>query len=42
MRLIAVVTQKSDPDMTWNLINQATWAMVEVNFAVISGMSSLN
>lgn len=41
MRLIAVVTQKSDPDMTWNLINQATWAVVEVNFAIISGMSIL-
>ncbi|KAI7783716.1 hypothetical protein LA080_011425 [Diaporthe eres] len=36
MRLIAVVNQKEDADMTWNLIGQATWAVVEVNFAVIS------
>lgn len=37
MRLIAVVTQKTDADMTWNLVNQATWAVVEANFAIISG-----
>lgn len=39
MRLIAVVNEKLDEDMTWNLINQATWAVVEANFAIISGES---
>ncbi|KAH8892200.1 hypothetical protein GQ53DRAFT_647468 [Thozetella sp. PMI_491] len=36
MRLIAVVTEKTDVDMTWNLTNQGIWAVVEANFAIIS------
>ncbi|KAK4110946.1 integral membrane protein [Canariomyces notabilis] len=36
MRLVAVVTEKTDADVTWNLINQAIWAVVEANFAIIS------
>jgi hypothetical protein len=37
MRLVAVVTEKTDADISWNLINQGTWAVVEADFAVISG-----
>ncbi|KAK9769640.1 putative Integral membrane protein [Seiridium cardinale] len=36
MRLVAVATEKTDADMTWNLINQAIWAATEAGFAVIS------
>lgn len=37
MRLIAVVTEKTDADVTWNLVNQGIWAVVEADFAIISG-----
>ncbi|KAI1099134.1 hypothetical protein F4804DRAFT_349604 [Jackrogersella minutella] len=36
MRLIAVVTEGTDADVTWNLINQGIWAVVEADFAIIS------
>ncbi|KAL2021314.1 hypothetical protein VTK56DRAFT_7285 [Thermocarpiscus australiensis] len=36
MRLVAVVTEKTDADISWNMINQGTWAVVEADFAVIS------
>ncbi|KAI1635178.1 hypothetical protein F4809DRAFT_615217 [Biscogniauxia mediterranea] len=36
MRLVAVVTQGSDDDITWNIINQSIWATVEAYFAIIS------
>lgn len=38
MRLIAVVQQSNDADMTWNLVNQAIWANTEADFAIVSGM----
>jgi hypothetical protein len=41
MRLIAVVTEKTDSDVTWNLVNQGIWAVVEADFAIISGMLAL-
>ncbi|KAI1487267.1 hypothetical protein F5X96DRAFT_650914 [Biscogniauxia mediterranea] len=37
MRLVAVVTQGSDDDITWNIVNQSIWATVEAYFAIISG-----
>jgi hypothetical protein len=37
MRLVAVVTQANNEDMPWNLVNQAIWAKVETDFAIISG-----
>ncbi|KAI1428107.1 hypothetical protein F5Y12DRAFT_782831 [Xylaria sp. FL1777] len=36
LRLVAVVTESTGPDITWNIINQATWAVVEADFAIIS------
>ncbi|KAI1204849.1 uncharacterized protein F4807DRAFT_454337 [Annulohypoxylon truncatum] len=36
MRLVAVVTQPSNEDITWNIINQSIWASVEAYFAIIS------
>ena len=41
MRLVAVVTEATNDDMTWNLINQATWATVEADVAIISGTSNM-
>lgn len=37
MRLVAVVKQPTTADMTWNVIDQAIWATVEADFAIISG-----
>lgn len=37
MRLVAVITQKDDVDISWNIVNQSIWATVEANFAIISG-----
>lgn len=37
LRLIAVVNQPNNADMTWNLNNQAIWATTEADFAIISG-----
>ncbi|KAI0191586.1 hypothetical protein F4808DRAFT_476119 [Astrocystis sublimbata] len=36
LRLVSVVTESSGPDITWNIINQAIWAVVEADFAIIS------
>ncbi|KAI0113068.1 hypothetical protein F4814DRAFT_449516 [Daldinia grandis] len=36
MRLVAVVNQKDDPDISWNIVNQSIWATVEANFTIIS------
>lgn len=37
-RLVSVVTSNvADPDSTWVNVGQCVWAIVEVNFAVISG-----
>ncbi|KAJ8108896.1 hypothetical protein ONZ43_g6288 [Nemania bipapillata] len=38
LRLVAVVTQPDNEDLTWNIINQSIWATVEANLAIISGM----
>lgn len=38
MRLVAVTTQKTDADVSWNIINQGIWAVVEADFAIISGI----
>lgn len=37
MRLVAVLTEDTTTDVTWNLVNQAIWANVEADFAIISG-----
>lgn len=37
---MAVVTESTGPDVSWNLINQAIWAVVEADFAIISGETS--
>lgn len=37
MRLVAVVTEETNEDMPWNLVNQAIWANVEADFAIVSG-----
>ncbi|KAI1662322.1 hypothetical protein F4813DRAFT_385035 [Daldinia decipiens] len=37
MRLVAVVTQKYDADISWNIVNQSIWATVEADFVIISG-----
>ncbi|KAI2777041.1 integral membrane protein [Daldinia loculata] len=37
MRLVAVIIQKDDADISWNIVNQSIWATVEANFAIISG-----
>ncbi|KAI0902725.1 hypothetical protein F4823DRAFT_629953 [Ustulina deusta] len=36
LRLVAVATQSNGPDISWNIINQAIWAVVEADFAIIS------
>ncbi|KAI5926280.1 integral membrane protein [Camillea tinctor] len=36
MRLVSVVTQGTDEDITWNIVNQSIWATVEAYFAIIS------
>ncbi|KAK6203885.1 hypothetical protein LQW54_008692 [Pestalotiopsis sp. IQ-011] len=36
MRLVAVGKQPTTADMTWNVIDQAIWATVEADFAIIS------
>ncbi|KAI8944588.1 hypothetical protein F4801DRAFT_599516 [Xylaria longipes] len=36
LRLVAVVTESTGPDISWNLINQAIWAVVEADFAIVS------
>lgn len=38
MRLIAVMSEKTDADITWNYVNQGIWAVVEADVAIISGM----
>ena len=40
MRLVAVVTEDTTSDMTWNLVDQGIWAKMEADFAIISGTSS--
>lgn len=42
MRLVAVVKQPTTADMTWNVIDQAIWATVEADFAIISGKPNRN
>lgn len=34
---MAVVTESTGPDISWNIINQAIWATTEADFAIISG-----
>lgn len=41
MRLVSVVTQGTDADVSWNWVNQAIWATVEADLAIVSGMCSL-
>ncbi|KAL6863259.1 hypothetical protein ACO1O0_003504 [Amphichorda felina] len=36
MRLVAVVTEDTTSDMTWNLVDQGIWAKMEADFAIIS------
>ncbi|KAI0514755.1 hypothetical protein F5B22DRAFT_647233 [Xylaria bambusicola] len=36
LRLVAVLTQPTGPDFTWNANNVAVWAVVEADFAIIS------
>ncbi|KAI1734286.1 integral membrane protein [Xylaria scruposa] len=36
LRLVAVVTQPDNEDLTWNIVNQSIWATVEANLAIIS------
>ncbi|KAI1429593.1 integral membrane protein [Xylaria sp. FL1777] len=36
LRLVAVVTQPDNDDLSWNIINQSIWATVEANLAIIS------
>ncbi|KAI0846127.1 hypothetical protein F5Y00DRAFT_272233 [Daldinia vernicosa] len=36
MRLVAVVIQKDDADISWNIVNQSIWATVEADVAIIS------
>ncbi|KAI0471178.1 integral membrane protein [Xylaria cf. heliscus] len=36
LRLVAVVTQPNNEDLTWNIVNQSIWATVEANLAIIS------
>ena len=42
MRLVSVVNKSTDPDFSWNWVNQGIWATVESNFAIISGMKLRN
>lgn len=39
LRLHAVLGQKNNADITWDFINQGVWAVVEADFAIISGKS---
>ncbi|KAJ5622632.1 hypothetical protein N7528_005864 [Penicillium herquei] len=36
MRLVAVLTQGTDADVSWNWVNQAIWATVEADLAIVS------
>ncbi|RWA04860.1 hypothetical protein EKO27_g10242 [Xylaria grammica] len=36
LRLVAVVTESTGPDISWNLIGQSIWAVVEADFAIAS------
>ncbi|KAJ3577516.1 hypothetical protein NPX13_g3052 [Xylaria arbuscula] len=36
LRLVAVVTQPDNDDLSWNIVNQSIWATVEANLAIIS------
>ncbi|KAJ5260997.1 hypothetical protein N7478_011592 [Penicillium angulare] len=36
MRLISVVTQGTNADVSWNWVNQAIWATVEADLAIVS------
>ncbi|KAI0869291.1 hypothetical protein GGS24DRAFT_512193 [Hypoxylon argillaceum] len=36
LRLVALVTESTGPDISWNIINQSIWAVVEADFAIIS------
>ncbi|TVY93984.1 Satratoxin biosynthesis SC1 cluster protein, partial [Lachnellula willkommii] len=36
MRLVSVSEESTDPDFSWNWVNQGIWAVVESNFAIIS------
>ncbi|KAJ5720081.1 hypothetical protein N7493_006959 [Penicillium malachiteum] len=35
MRLVAVLTQDTDADVSWNWVNQAIWATVEADLAIV-------
>jgi hypothetical protein len=35
LRLVSVLTESTDPDVTWNFVNQGVWALVESDFAMI-------
>ncbi|KAJ6015163.1 hypothetical protein N7540_009754 [Penicillium herquei] len=36
MRLVAVLNQSTDADVSWNWVNQAIWATVEADLAIVS------
>ncbi|KAJ5287687.1 hypothetical protein N7478_003373 [Penicillium angulare] len=36
MRLVSVMNQGTDADVSWNWVNQATWATVEADLAIVS------
>ncbi|KAI1126286.1 hypothetical protein F5Y10DRAFT_278912 [Nemania abortiva] len=36
LRLVAVATESTSPDISWDIINLAIWAVVEADFAIIS------
>ncbi|KAI1092952.1 hypothetical protein F5B19DRAFT_179338 [Rostrohypoxylon terebratum] len=38
MRLVSVLTQPTNEDITWNIINQSIWASVEAYFAIMSAI----
>ncbi|GLA28505.1 hypothetical protein AnigIFM63326_006084 [Aspergillus niger] len=36
MRLVSVMTQGTDADVSWNWVNQAIWANIEADLAIVS------
>lgn len=32
-----VLRQQPGPDISWDLVNQGIWAVIEINFAIICG-----
>ncbi|KAF2153683.1 hypothetical protein K461DRAFT_114435 [Myriangium duriaei CBS 260.36] len=37
MRLVTVLTETIDADVSWNFVSQAIWAVTEADFAIIGG-----